>query len=529
MIIGLCQLDSKMDRLSSPTAIASTATIRPSSTVQPTYTTAGTVYKPNSTQPLQPPARRGRSFKWANGGLHTELSLLPKSVLATLPLRGAANRASALQQQYSPLQQNYDRALDPGSPFVDTDHALVKMPLQGPPTSRTDNSSALSSLFAGSSEDRAISQCDKSETDDSDDEVGMDPLAGMPFKSLQNLASYPNPMQLKARKVLNVAKPIIQVSDQKVTPPGTAYLRPIGSPPKGFQKTELQRDDTLKLPPGLSTGQRLFETKPGPTTLAEGPGVPRPLTAGPPGQRQYRPVTFEATWKALQTKAQQNTDAESITSENVQPCHSQSFGSDQWMQWTQYQSCPIPRVDSVMGNSSLNEESNSAKCDWPSAQPQYSNLSTPVLNNFTAATDTITGKDDNTFEDSKPQGLSRFVPGTDRLTDDEIKAQDERNNTAWNSGAGLLNKSTAEAISDARFRRFEQNHGVIGDGRPGKKAAVYPPMSIEEANALSTARHAKPLLNIAFDTLLRYRDHDFNKHKAAQAPSHMEVKASRFV
>lgn len=521
MITGLCQLDFKMERLSSPTAIASPAT-------QTTYTTAGTVYKPNSTQPLQPPARRGRSFKWTNGGVHPELSLLPKSVLATLPLRGAANRASVLQQ-YSPLQQNYDRAISP-NPFVDTDHTLAKMSLQGPATSRTDDSSALSSLFAGSSDDKATSQCDGSDTDDSDEDMGMDPLAGMPFKSLQNLASYPNPMQHKARKALNVAKPIIQVSNRKLTPPRAPYLRPIGSPPKGLPSADVERDDSLKPPPGVSTGQRLFDTKPGPTTLAEGPGAPRPLTAGPPGQRQYRTSTFEAAWKALQTKAQQNNGVKITVPESPQPPYSQISAGDQWMQWAQHRPSPIPRVDSVMGISSLNDETISSNkgANWPPSKPQYSQQTTPVFLDFSDQTDAVADNDDKTLADPSLQQPSRFVTGTDRLTEVDIKAQDERNNAIWNSGSGLLNKSTTEAIADARFRRFEQNHGVIGDGRPSKKAAVYPPMSIDEANALSTARHAKPLLNVAFDTLLRYRDQDLNKHNVAQAPADVEFKTTKF-
>lgn len=496
-----------MDRLSSPTAIASPATVRSTSSTQTTYTTAGTVYKPNSTQPLQPPARRGRSFKWANGGLHTELSLLPKSVLATLPLRGVSR--ATVMQQYSPLQQNYDRAISPGLLF-EGDHASAKMVQQGPATGRTDDSSVLSSLFAGSSDDRATSQFGDSDTEESEDEdVGMDPLAGMPFKSLQNLASYPNPMQLKARKAVNVAKPFPQVSDQKYCAPNTAYLRPIGSPPKSIQRNDEREDPALNPQQGLRNGQRLLETKPGPTTLANSPGTPRPLTAGPPGQRQYRPATFEATWKALQTKAQQKTDDETKLSEVDTPWYSQSLG---WDQWSQYRPSPVPRVDSVMDFMSMEDDITTARsAKWSATQPQLSGLSTPVYPVSLDSTALVPGKDQAILENPKLKMLARFQPGTDRLAEDEIKAKDELNNCAWNTGHGLMNKSTTEAIADARSRRFEQTHGVIGDGRPSKKAVVYPPMSIDEANALSTASHAKPLLDLAFDTLLRHRDENIKK------------------
>jgi hypothetical protein len=154
--------------------------------------------------------------------------------------------------------------------------------------------------------------------------------------------------------------------------------------------------------------------------------------------------------------------------------------------------------------------------EWSATQPQLSGLSTPVHPVSLDSTTPIPGKDQDILEDPKLKTIARFQPGTDRLTENEIKTKDELNNYAWNTGHSLMNKSTTEAIADARFRRFEQNHGVIGDGRPSKKAVVYPPMSIDEANALSTPSHAKPLLDLAFDTLLRHRDKNIQKANSSR-------------
>src|SRR5690625_3388660 len=86
---------------SSPSpASAASAASTPAPQQQPTYTTAGTIYNPNSSQPLQPPARRGRATKWNVGSNQTDLCLFPKAVLAGLTMKAAANGRTTGMQQY---------------------------------------------------------------------------------------------------------------------------------------------------------------------------------------------------------------------------------------------------------------------------------------------------------------------------------------------------------------------------------------------------------------------------------------------
>ncbi|PSS03246.1 hypothetical protein BD289DRAFT_421618 [Coniella lustricola] len=81
---------------------------------QPTYTTVGSVAKPQSNTPLQPPVRRGRALRWPPA-VADDLAAFNQSLLANLPRgrpRSPATTASTLQH-YTPLQQNSDRAIDP--------------------------------------------------------------------------------------------------------------------------------------------------------------------------------------------------------------------------------------------------------------------------------------------------------------------------------------------------------------------------------------------------------------------------------
>lgn len=205
-----------MDSLSSTTSNSppSTSTAPSSETKQPTYTTAGTIYNPSSALPLQPPTRRGRSAKWTLANSHSELSLLPKSVLAGLSSKALATnpggRSTSTLQQYTSLQQNYDRAV---SPMSELEHAALNMPLQAP-CMRSGNTPAPLSFFpsdknadqqemgngtlvpdelAGPTNGTEADDNDEIDDDDDEDDIGMSYLKSMTVKSLNNLASYPNP------------------------------------------------------------------------------------------------------------------------------------------------------------------------------------------------------------------------------------------------------------------------------------------------------------------------------------------------
>ena len=192
-----------MDGLESAASNTTSTTIGPprSASTQPTYTTAGTIYNPSSSQPLQPPTRRGRSAKWSTGQ-NSDLCLFPKTLLAgfTMQATNGSLLATTLQQ-YTPLQQNYDRAV---SPLSELDHAAHFEAIQTPRMRSGNIPAPLSFLFPDKDDERDVAKAklavdeyanfsNDEDADEDDDDQGMEALMNMTVKSLNNLASYPQP------------------------------------------------------------------------------------------------------------------------------------------------------------------------------------------------------------------------------------------------------------------------------------------------------------------------------------------------
>lgn len=166
-----------------------------SAPLQTTYTTAGTIYNPSSSQRLQPPARRGRLLKATSefDSIRFVNSPLPRHQPDPLQrLYMSENLAQTqpppdLPISYEPLQQNYDRAVSP-----------VNAQDQAPGMSWSTGLQSPAALFDVKGKGIAV------DANSSDDEDGIitGALMSMPVKSLQNLASYPNPNQKKAQKAL---------------------------------------------------------------------------------------------------------------------------------------------------------------------------------------------------------------------------------------------------------------------------------------------------------------------------------------
>ncbi|TFB03616.1 hypothetical protein CCMA1212_004721 [Trichoderma ghanense] len=315
---------------------------------QPTYTTAGTIYNPSSSQRLQPPARRGRLLK-----LNLEAPSFvpdaskfgsPRSILSDKGFKSdtsARTPAVAPVQQYSPLQQNHDRAVNPAA-SPDREAAMSPQPftLHNPPLRARVDSLPPSRIDKGRGYTATVDS-----SDDEDDSISAGALKNMTVKSLQNLASYPNPNQKSAQKALlrgtrpkagsslgsglsGLAQPFAY---RNISPGGVRLsssdepsigLRPALSDPSALHQSYMDRRRRARMMTSdagpSSTYASFFESRRStPSTngdmpdshpmasmhLATGPGAPKPLTAGPPGQRQYRPSTFESTFKALKSQA----------------------------------------------------------------------------------------------------------------------------------------------------------------------------------------------------------------------------------
>ncbi|RDA96286.1 hypothetical protein CP533_1647 [Ophiocordyceps camponoti-saundersi (nom. inval.)] len=270
---------------------------------QPTYTTAGTIYNPNAALPLQPPARRGRANRFQTGHNHWDQPLgktipyfhniLPS--FGPFPKLLPGQLLPSHQAVYTPLQQNYDRAV---SPVVDSDHPAFEMTLGMPHALPEKAPAALSFLLADKDDgDKAMDDEQfAAAEDDMQDQLRMQSLKKMPIKSVNNLASYPNPTQRAARMALREGG-------------GPSFVSGDDAPMGLLRPGDFMDTDPAGPPPRLLPTARDADGST-PTTLANGPGAPMPLTAGPPGQRQYRPSTFESTFRALQPSRPQPVQAE---------------------------------------------------------------------------------------------------------------------------------------------------------------------------------------------------------------------------
>ncbi|KAI1741885.1 hypothetical protein F4680DRAFT_457649 [Xylaria scruposa] len=245
------------------------------------YTTVGSVYNPQS-QPLQPPVRRGRTIK------------------SLYPYKGESPAGSS-RVQYTPLQQNSDRAVSPvrqdysSLPSTLTITRQERKVLQkfGVVVPNMHQASSLpvarqspvqASRYIGNREVNGFGALDNSiaeehtamltntsvGSDNESDATDTKPISAMNFNSLTNLASYPNPMQRAAQKVLASHRPLpVPATGSQISDSHSAHYDPEAEPFVSI--------DALRIMP----------------VLPKVCGAPAPLTAGPPGVRQLRPTTFE--------------------------------------------------------------------------------------------------------------------------------------------------------------------------------------------------------------------------------------------
>ena len=170
---------------------------------RPVYTTAGTLWNPESAKPIRAPVRRGRASMGSLGALgggqwgflsHRDGEGLfhPGQEPPALP-------------QYAPLQQNNDRAISPslslsvngGNPapsdMGSIEAGAAYSPVQG---------GEASIMPGGPPSDMGSVKFEGDEDDDSPDDDAF--VRKLPMKTLVNLASYKNPFQQKAQHLLRV-------------------------------------------------------------------------------------------------------------------------------------------------------------------------------------------------------------------------------------------------------------------------------------------------------------------------------------
>ncbi|KAI8953405.1 hypothetical protein F4801DRAFT_537419 [Xylaria longipes] len=273
------------------------------------YTTVGSVYNPQL-QPLQPPVRRGRTIK------------------SLYPYKGESP-AGLSQVQYTPLQQNSDRAVSPVRQDSDSLPSTLTIthqerqvlqkfgvvvpsmhqssslpvarqsPAHAPPYMAGREANGFDTLADLVAEDNTAVLTNTSVgSDDESDDTDTKPVSTMNFNSLTNLASYPNPMQRAAQKVLASHRPQ-PVPATGVSPSDTYRDRGITQSAisaitnKGSQSQASDGHSSTRYNAEAEPFVSLEEATRIISTLPRVRGAPAPLTAGPPGVRQLRPTTFE--------------------------------------------------------------------------------------------------------------------------------------------------------------------------------------------------------------------------------------------
>ncbi|KKO98084.1 hypothetical protein THAR02_09812 [Trichoderma harzianum] len=558
------------DEEASNQTFSSTPLVESSASPQPTYTTAGTIYNPNSSQRLQPPARRGRLLKLNSEASGFPLDAAkfgtPRTMVSDAQFRSDTSvkaPAAAAIQQYSPLQQNYDRAVSP----VVSPHQEPRMSSQGLRRHETSlragaDSPSLSLFDKGKG--KALGYNNDSSSDDEDDVVNS-ALMNMTVKSLQNLASYPNPNQKNAQKALlrgtrPKAGSSLGAGPSRLSTPFTYRndsqggarissseevsmgVRPILSEPGIlYQRTQDSRYRSRKMASeaGASgTYHGAFESRLStPSTnsdntdhnslasmhLAIGPGAPKPLTAGPPGQRQYRPSTFESTFKALTTRSaasqgfiaetdddrpsfvfkvfntMPSTPQESVAEdEEYMSAPESSFITSNTMPalsrspFAEYEENPVISPDTLLYltiNSDPDwapEQRCTAEYVYGCTCPAYEKAGTNIENSSAQRQgypgSVASGMYRAHEEWDEPTGpmFPQCMGYPGRLTAREIQEHNWRLNVMWYAGTGLLGDiNAAQVLSRPASHNVSQPatkniYGAVGEGRPSQTGQEGP-------------------------------------------------------
>ncbi|KAF3768462.1 hypothetical protein M406DRAFT_71467 [Cryphonectria parasitica EP155] len=280
---------------------------------QTTYTTVGSIFNPEVASQLPAPAQRGRA-KRCPPIVSDDIAALDQFVQANAPYeqrQPTPPSTATIMKEYSPLQQNRERAADPVAALTFQERiateALMNMSKpttpfhEGPPRDK----------HIRTPQDQVTPVRGGGNASGHDDQWSGN-MRHHSVKALTNLASYPNRHQQAAQRVLDRGRKSARPTPtgpaahrgRPVTPayhmqnasgPGGQYSSPSSSSPWGLR----DHNDYNHNDHHPAHGHINNTSQPG--GCSGGYGAPRPLTAGPPGQRQYKAATLEGPYRALQT------------------------------------------------------------------------------------------------------------------------------------------------------------------------------------------------------------------------------------
>lgn len=321
---------------------------------------------------------------------------------------------------------------------------------------------------------------DTNTANDSDDDGvdGDENLRQMSVKSLTNLASYPNPMQKNAQRLLSRARPLAASTNMG------PVLRAARSDP--VVVTNLLQSDGVSEHDYSSAKGSTFST-----ILSKGLGAPQPLKAGPPGLRQAKSTTLD------HRRGYTTLDRHVAASSYDDPMSSNAIRQHRYA----HEREPSP---SHIGDNSASVHAMLGLSKAPSKitdslteeeARQYYHDSLPI--NFNTAVKPIM-KDWTEAYPLNELGVSKDPSRILKLRQAEADAH-------WYSGNEMFNKTIDQAIWEKQHRDFQRTVGVIGGERKqAKRKPDNRKLTVHEANSLPLSDHAAPLLSMAFQTLINH-------------------------
>jgi len=495
---------------------------------QPTYTTVGSIYDPKQAAPLQPPARRprrGRLPPLVLSPPRDPLRALPDALLSALSikdrLRNSPPPATRYLPEYSPLQQNYDRAVSPSN---EDKHAAGGRSMLAP-TIRSGNIPPPPG-FRSTSADRENKATRAFDDSDSIASEGTLASSRITVKGLTSLASYPNPMQKAAQNKLARARAANLANSRAGTPSISVA-------------SDLGRDRV---------------TSGGSTVI----GTPQPLTAGPPGQRQFRPSTIEGVTRALGT-GQDNLDATlraelewpGLGSTAVDLSRASDEQSEQLVPlafdktadatdpfllgqrppyfgnrvsvpnvsvgWTVHDgSNRSTTMTPFVGEDTEETERRHpddtiprdlARLYYPHGFPasytgRYNAIAETRCDEYPQQGDPSASWSHETVSEQQAKLNQRFYAGVEAFIRDIHSVAHEHDNRSFKNKIGVIGEGRQQA-STSHCDKIDSN------GRPQLAA-----LEVEEANRIPSHAHSEPLLSMAFATLLRCKEEISNRQSA---------------
>lgn len=473
---------------------------------QPVYTTVGSIYNPSRSSAIQAPTRRPRARRYlpvfpvpAAAEAYTDNP--GNTLLAALPLNETNYNLSPAPRprtpQYSPLQQNLDRAASP-RPITERVSARFPEPGMSTPSIRSGNLPPPPSTLGFNID--TIDRQSGAAFGDTDSVASEETLASsrIGVKGLANLASYPNPMQKAAQNKLARAR--------------IANLGP--------QSASASLHTALEYGNGGTSGS--------------GTGAPRPLTAGPPGQRHFRPATFDS---ASRTAKVEDTDiaqrvstldhmdvlealstlraeapsrkphtttnnrfpvndytGSAATRDNSRPNHHMAYGIREAV-LTPHPAMAQPPVPAAA-------KSDNEPRTWSAREGR------PWV-----ARDTLPVSDIGKYY---PRGLAKdYTAASQQSQQSKGDASDPKLELSRRFYAGTegLVRNTNRVVREHDVRCHKNRIGVIGEGRERSRHQrdgsdkVQPEfIDVQDANEMEDCLHAVPLLNMMLETILRYQE-----------------------